>query len=479
MNRLLSLTALVLFATSVVAADQPMPAPLPPREPTFTEFDAAQKVIKDFNESLKKRGLPEVGIGRPGPRGEKGDKGDKGEQGPQGPKGDKGDAGGNVDPPPPPPVTGKVSRFVVVEDTSKPGRWRGDVLGSPKVAAFYRSLQGERSGPIHRLIDITPAPGDDAVATAFRKLAAGKQLPYLWLIDDKGHVLNGTGQGQVCPVDPDAFIAAFNLDKPKRSMGLVIAKPKLAWKQFGTTPNTPLIPRANWRAMSLEAYLPSVYDQDGIGQCASSSACTVAEATRKLAGLNPIHLSAGDLYGRVNGGRDEGSTLEDVMLALQLAGVSPVSATSPYLWKRGQTAPASAREPYKVTEIYLCTTFDAMASALQQGFFIQHGLYWYDNFEPDAAGWLPAQGRGGKGGHALVGFGVAMKADGTVGIVTRNSWSASWGKAGNCIIGESLFDSEIGGWWAVRSVVQTPTDFPAPALSRLKLDVRPDYTLAP
>jgi hypothetical protein len=232
----------------------------------------------------------------------------------------------------------------------------------------------------------------------------------------------------------------------------------------------PLIPRAQWKPVDLSTFLPPVHDQDGRGQCASSSACTIVEACRAQAGLPYVYLSAGDLYSRVNGGRDDGSLLEDNMAELQQNGVCPV-ALVPYVWDgrtHSDSATATARKPNRVLEIYQCDSFDAIASALQQGFFIQEGLAWFDNFDPDSDGWLPARGRGNSGGHALAGYGLTQR-NGAWGIKTRNSWGASWGNsrdgtlgAGNCVIPEALFDGQISGFWAVRAVYQTPTDFPAP-----------------
>ncbi len=471
-------------------SDEPKPAPAAP--PTFAELDKARDAIKSFNDALEKRGLPPLDLGRPGPPGPAGPPGKDGAMGPmpdhevdgkrirfQRPGGVWGpwiDLGGNPDPPPPPQPTGKVARFVVVEDTSKAGAWRGTILGSPKVRAFYEQLQGARSGAIHRLIDVNAA-GDDVVAQAYKTLAAGKALPWLWLLDDSGKILKDLA----CPTaTPEAFIAAFELAQPKRALGLKLAKPRLKWTEFGSTPNTPLIPRMNWKPVDLSAFLPPVHDQDGIGQCASSSACTVLEACRRQAGLPYVYLSAGDLYGRVNGGRDDGSLLEDNMAEMSGGGVAPVSASSPYLWRRGQTAPASTRAPYRVVEAYLCTSFDAMASAVQQGFVVQTGLLWYPNFEPDRNGRLPKRGVGSPGGHALCVAGIEQWEDGTWSLILRNSWGPGFGRAGNCSAPENLFDNEIGGWWALRAVVQTPNDFPAPSATlRKKVATDSAFVLAP
>lgn len=377
-------------------------------------------------------------------------------------------------PPPVPPVVGVPKKFVVVEDTSAVGQWRGDILGNPKLASWYTATFG--SGVHHRLIDVN-ADGDDAAALAYKKLAAGKPLPYLWILDDAGKVI----KDQKCPTDSvDSFIAAFDTHQGKRALGAKLAKPKLKWAKFGESPSVPLIPRDKWKSVDLGAFLPPVYDQDGIGQCASSSACTVFEAGRSQAGLPYVHVSAGDLYARVNGGVDQGSLPEDNLNELITNGVAPASMVA-YVWDgrrpASDAATVAGRKPNRIVEAYLCDTFDAMGSALQQGFVIQEAIAWYDNFDVDSDGWLPQRGGGNSGGHALAGFGLAQR-NGTWGIKTRNSWGTSWGNsrdgslgAGNCVIPETLFNGpNFGSVWAVRAVYQSGSNFPVPKVSRRTFD---------
>jgi hypothetical protein len=108
-----------------------------------------------------------------------------------------------------------------------------------------------------------------------------------------------------------------------------------------------------------------------------------------------------------------------------------------------------------VVEVYVCPTFDAIVSALQQGFVGQEGLMWYPNYKPDSAGWLP-KGQGRPGGHALMAYGAVKNPHtGEWGILTRNSWTEGWGVHGNCIIPESAFGRDIGGFWVVRAVTET------------------------
>lgn len=373
----------------------------------------------------------------------------------------------NPIPPIPPNPNQQVSYFVVVEDTLKAGAWRGDVLGSAKVASAYKSLQGGRTGAIHRLVDInTPVAAQDALAKFFIAKANGKALPYLFTLDSTG----GEIKEQQCPTDADAFVVALNVPAPQKSFGLIPAKKKMAWTKFGTTPNTPLIDRSQWKPMTLAAFLPPVYDQDGRGQCVASSTSTTLEACRKQLGLTPMHLSAGDLYSNINGGRDNGATLEDSMAWITTHGVTTVTNV-PYVWngRRYSTAAIVAdRKNYMAVEVYLCPSFDAAGSALQQGFFLVEALTWYNSYmQPGADGWLPGPGRGVAGGHALCGYGLAQKG-GVWGIRTRNSWNTSFGGsndgtvgAGDCVIPEGNFDDiPSNGFFAIRAVVQTPTSLP-------------------
>ena len=235
--------------------------------------------------------------------------------------------------------------------------------------------------------------------------------------------------------------------------------------------------------MDLEAYLPPVHDQDGRGQCNCSATCTAIEAAREIAGQSYVYLSAGDLYSQINGGRDQGSTLEDGLDCAMRSGVA-TAQTVPYVWDGRRHSDAKTlgeRKQFRVVEAYLCPSFDHMCSALQSGFVVVEGLMWRDNFKPDSDGWLPSRGAGGAGGHALCGYGVSQR-NGTWGIKTRNSWGVTWGNGGNCVIPEPLFGDQITGYWAIRSVTRTPEPFPASGgVKRAKLQLAPDldFRLAP
>lgn len=379
------------------------------------------------------------------------------------------------DPGPAPPPD-KVGRFVVVEDTSKAGGWRGDVLGSPRVQAYYKA-----AALTHRLVDVTAAGPDGRVPADLERYvtaARGKDLPWLFLETAAGTPIKDLK----APLVASEFVAALGGPPGDRAMGNLeppADKVHRGWVVFGAAPNVPLIPRSDWKPVNLSAFLPPVKDQDGVGACNAFATVTAVEGGRAQAGLPPVRLSASYLYGKINGGRDVGSYLEDGLEHMTDHGTVEFAAIGSDIdWRRGRAYDGAAQaRSYRVLEAYKCPSFEAMASALQQGFFVIEGLMWYDNFTPDREGWLPAGGRGQAGGHALCGYGLVER-NGVWGIRTRNSWGAGWGIGGDCIIPESLFGRGVGGFWAVRSVVQTPT--PGWSKRDRLFDLNPDrFALAP
>jgi hypothetical protein len=235
--------------------------------------------------------------------------------------------------------------------------------------------------------------------------------------------------------------------------------PKL-FPEFGTTPTTTLIPRSQWQPVDLSRFRSPIKDQDGEGACNAFDSIYILEACRRLQGLPDVLLSPGYLYGHINGGSDDGSLLEDAMASLMTLGTC-TAATVPELdWRNRPPAAATEALKYRALEVLVCPTFDHMASAILQGFFVSSGLSWCDNFTPGADGWLPMRGNNSVGGHAVARDQLATKG-GVWGLGGPNSWGPSWGLAGGMFIAESLYDNQIGGFWAIRSVVdeggQVPT----------------------
>lgn len=248
------------------------------------------------------------------------------------------------------------------------------------------------------------------------------------------------------------------------------------WIEFGADPQSPLIPRDQWKglidAMGTGpelANMPPLHDQNGVGQCNAEAGATMMEAIRLRQGLPQIRLSGADLYARINGGRDQGSLLEDGMAELLKNGIG-TAATSGTLWKTGAfkgEAPAAERASYKLQELYICPQFDHVMSASLHGFFGVSGVVWYDNYTPGDDGWLP-RGRGNSGGHAIMSYKPTYRIVGgqiEFGVWHKQSWYAGWFAAMNnsFVISETAFGGPVGGWYCGRSVTDEGGVLPSPS----------------
>ena len=254
-------------------------------------------------------------------------------------------------------------------------------------------------------------------------------------------------------------------------------KPRGTMREFGTSPDERLVPRGEWLDRLKEypagpshSFLPPQKDQNGVGQCNPTAAATALEACRMQQGLPHVELSPADLYSRINGGVDEGSLLEDALSEMLARGVGTAS-TCGILWKQGYfkgQAGAAERNRFRFLEASLCPTFAHCFSAVLGGHFLVSGVPWFDNYAPDADGWLPP-GRGNAGGHAIAGFKPASRG-GQFGIWHRQSWGSSWSPAtDNCfVIPESAYSQGgIGGWYAVRAVTDEGGVVPPEQLSEV------------
>lgn len=273
-------------------------------------------------------------------------------------------------------------------------------------------------------------------------------------------------------------------DGSARRLGNKSARPssdgklKYKWSVYGTVPSAPMVPRSQWDPMIEDLTDPShpnlsyIHDQDGVGQCNADATTGAFEDSIIEAGLPPVQLSAPDLYDRINGGMDEGSTLEDGIVEAMARGLGLMSTTGPH-WRRGmQTCSVEERAQNKVLFAFLCPTFDHCMSAVLNDFKLISGIPWYDNYNPDQDGWLPLRPRGNSGGHAIRGYKAARRKQ-SYGIWHKNSWGV-WGVQGGMVIPESAYynNSGLGGWWAIRAVSDSGGS--APAKVSVTRPVNPD-----
>jgi len=233
---------------------------------------------------------------------------------------------------------------------------------------------------------------------------------------------------------------------------------------YGDSGSGPMVPRANWQPSGLKGIALPIKDQNGIGACNAFATVTAMEYAYQFAYNQAPQLSAGWLYGNINGGRDQGSLLEDAIQWVQKHGVCLASTVGMLDWRSKSQSAIVEAESYKVTEWWECPTFEHVASAVQNGFAVNIGMMWYDGDRPDSDGWLPDRPRGGAGGHAIARTNLVQR-NGVWGIEGPNSWGERWGNRGWFTVSENRMKNEEGnfGWFAVRSVTAPPNLQPIPA----------------
>lgn len=214
-----------------------------------------------------------------------------------------------------------------------------------------------------------------------------------------------------------------------------------------------LIPRAN----SLRPLVKRWNDQNGIGQCGAESGSQALEIIRVLAGLPDIDLSAASLYCRVNGGRDQGSHLDDTWDELTTRGVLPTPGQGfehdyePVGWRNN--LPSGWEETsaqFRITEGYEISNHKEAVTAWLLGFPVSSG----------------------RDGHAMCEVGYHYDDRQRLIRVDLGSWGM--GEVGGApdyldgfhtnLVNPASDDRfyEVYGAWAGRVVVANANDLPSP-----------------
>ena len=241
---------------------------------------------------------------------------------------------------------------------------------------------------------------------------------------------------------------------------------------FGSTPHTPPIPRGQWKTLidtkfrspsgaeRQPFYLPPVHNQGRTNMCNCSATTAAMEIQRAKQGLDYTQLSAGDLYSRIHQNGDGGSYLEDGIRVSMEQGVASADVVDYLDWQSSTSSAAADRKNYRVTEAYLCPTFELCMSAVLRGFPLISGIDWYYDYEELDQGWLPRNPRSRQGGHAVMGYMPTYRMAGgqpVFGIWHQNSWGDTWGVGGRGVFPEDVYTAAVGGWWAVVQVVSNAT----------------------
>jgi hypothetical protein len=165
------------------------------------------------------------------------------------------------------------------------------------------------------------------------------------------------------------------------------------------------------------------------GSCQGFASAAAATRARISRGLERVDLSGAYAYSLVNGGRDNGSLLEDGMRACQAGYATEATVGWDAIYpSRYDVAKAKAEAArFKMTEVYAARTEQALFSGLALGFAAVVAVH-ADN------GFMRLDGRGvagggqGPGNHAVGADGLWW--DGELIADGFNSWDVTYGDDG-------------------------------------------------
>ena len=223
--------------------------------------------------------------------------------------------------------------------------------------------------------------------------------------------------------------------------------------------------------IDLRPFLLSPRDQGAEGCCSGFATAALREALHNLApssgaplaspGTLGSYLSPAYLYARtrmVEGTfpQDSGATIADEMSTLENYGV-PLEAVLPYTGDASEgTDPADdvAAAAEKVASA-LCLNVDgsvpisAIEACLANNQPVDFGMPVYESFETTGSdGLVPIPNTATEtllGGHAMLAVGFFHTA---ARLIVRNSWNASWGLGGYCLIPYAIVASFFEAWTA-------------------------------
>jgi hypothetical protein len=141
-----------------------------------------------------------------------------------------------------------------------------------------------------------------------------------------------------------------------------------------------VIPQRDWPDLlpnhrGLDWCVGSVYDQDGVGSCASESSTQGVAVLRVFAGSDWIEFNPWFVYHTVSGGVDRGSSLDDNVAFLTEHGACPES-----VWPRSKgwratpsQAAYDAARAFRLVEVFDIGSVDELGTALLKGFPVYYG----------------------------------------------------------------------------------------------------------
>lgn len=221
------------------------------------------------------------------------------------------------------------------------------------------------------------------------------------------------GTGLVLPLNASSAFPAYQASGPMLAMDDVVSIAK-AKTQMG-------------RTRFDSSYIAN---QKSHGSCNGWAGARVLTKARVRRGLDPVMLSGAYLYSLINGGRDNGSVLEDGMQAMQSQGIATEAtvgwdAIYPNRYDRAKADAEAAQN--KAFECYALNSELELFSALASGFDCVVAVQADNPFmHLDARGVAGASR--GPGNHAVHADGLWW--DGELIADGANSWGTTYGDQG-------------------------------------------------
>lgn len=188
-----------------------------------------------------------------------------------------------------------------------------------------------------------------------------------------------------------------------------------------------------------------VHDQKSHGSCNGYAAAGALQAARWLRGIRDgLKLSGAYLYSKMNGGRDQGSALEDGLKNVKKWGIAPADLVpwdQIYPSEQPRNADAEAAK-HKGLTCYAVQTRQGFRTAVAAGFPVIVAVHAGRNFQR-----LNAQGiagvDSGRGNHATFVLGAKL-IGGTECYDMQNSWNTRYGTGGRCFLTWDSFAQTFG-----------------------------------
>jgi hypothetical protein len=170
-------------------------------------------------------------------------------------------------------------------------------------------------------------------------------------------------------------------------------------------------------------------------------------------------------YASVNGGRDQGAVLSDMIASMSANGMAPAGSVPAWEYRMSRI-PQSVRDAakqYRAVKYLATPSFAAICKAINIGLAVSFGITVGGKFTVLDAGGVSGFGLA-RGGHALHGCGlVLVKAGpyaGQWGILTKNSWTTTFGDEGYTILVAAHFDRVCDAYAIIAPEDFAPNAYP-------------------